>query len=89
MKYCNPGISLQLIKVKYYLFQFQSLITKVQWVDDIWSVTYMKTDSRENITEQCNFVVVATGQYSSPNIPHFEGQEEFEGNMLLTPNGQQ
>lgn len=49
----------------------------------------MKTDSRENITEQCNFVVVATGQYSSPNIPHFEGQEEFEGNMLLTPNGQQ
>ncbi|CAB3225449.1 unnamed protein product [Arctia plantaginis] len=62
--------------------QFQSLVTKVQWEDDIWNVMYMKTDTRENITEHCNFVVVATGEYSSPNVPHFEGQEEFKGKII-------
>lgn len=40
----------------------------------------MKSDTRKNVTEKCGFVVVASGEFNSPNVPHFEGQEAFRGN---------
>ncbi|CAB3245985.1 unnamed protein product [Arctia plantaginis] len=66
--------------------QFRSLITKVKWTGDKWKVTYMKSDTRKNITEKCNVVVVASGEFNSPNIPHFEGQEAFKGKLMHSHN---
>lgn len=43
----------------------------------------MKTDTRKNETENCNFVAVASGEFSSPNIPHFERQEVFKGKVAI------
>nr|CBI83746.1 pyrrolizidine alkaloid N-oxygenase [Arctia caja] len=62
--------------------QVQSLITWVEWTGYSWNLTYMKTDTRQNYTEECGFVVVATGEYSTPKIPHIKGQELYKGKTM-------
>lgn len=62
--------------------QFQSVVKEIRRVDDVWNLSYRKTDTGEDLTEQCDFVVVASGEYSSPNIPHMERQEEFKGKIM-------
>ncbi|KAL0869186.1 hypothetical protein ABMA27_007469 [Loxostege sticticalis] len=62
--------------------QFRSLVTSIKWADDHWDVTYMKTDTKMNHTEQCDFVAVASGEFSSPVWPKFDGQETFKGKMI-------
>nr|CBI83753.1 flavin-dependent monooxygenase [Tyria jacobaeae] len=61
--------------------KFQSLVTSVERVGDMWNVTYMKTDTKENVSEECGFVVVANGEYIAPHIPYFAKQEDFQGKM--------
>ncbi|XP_075982722.1 senecionine N-oxygenase-like isoform X2 [Anticarsia gemmatalis] len=62
--------------------QFQSLVTNIQRVGDKWNVTYMKTDTKQTVTEQCDFVTVASGEYSSPFIPDIEGLKDFKGKIM-------
>ncbi|XP_063387234.1 senecionine N-oxygenase-like [Cydia fagiglandana] len=62
--------------------QFRSLVTSVKWADTQWEISYIKTDSKENSTMTCDFVIVATGHWSLPKIPNFEGQEKFEGKII-------
>lgn len=59
----------------------------IQWVEydentKKFSVTVrdMKTDRL--FTEQFDWVVVATGHFSTPNVPYFEGVEHFPGRVL-------
>lgn len=55
-------------------------MTSVKWVDDHWALTYTKTDTKTNHTEQCDFVAVASGgEFTAPVWPKFEGQETFKG----------
>lgn len=58
-------------------------MTSIKWADDHWDVTYMKTDTKMNHTEQCDFVAVASGEFSSPVWPKFDGQETFKGKKIV------
>ncbi|XP_013183012.2 senecionine N-oxygenase [Amyelois transitella] len=62
--------------------QLRSFVTSVKWAGDRWNVTYMKTDTRNNHTEQCDFIVVASGEYRLPSWPKIEGQNLFRGNII-------
>lgn len=62
-----------------FLFQFRSLVMNVEKVGDNWKVTYMKTDTKQNVSEECGFVVVANGEFTAPHVPYFEKQEDFKG----------
>ena len=42
----------------------------------------MNHKTGEQEVEEFDYVVVATGHFSTPNIPYFEGLEEFPGRVL-------
>ncbi|WP_265090219.1 NAD(P)-binding domain-containing protein [Psychrobacter frigidicola] len=59
----------------------------VRWVtfDDEtqkFTVTVMNHKTGEQETDEFDYVVVATGHFSTPNMPYFEGLEEFSGRVL-------
>ncbi len=64
--------------------------TAVRWVErvptengsDRFAVTV--ADHRKDVLETGLFdhVVVATGHFSTPNVPHFDGIEDFPGRVL-------
>ncbi|KAM3962560.1 flavin-dependent monooxygenase FMO1 [Aphomia sociella] len=62
--------------------QLRSYVTSIKRAGDRWNVTYMRTDTRDNHTEVCDFVVVSTGEYSNPVWPKFEGQSTFKGKII-------
>lgn len=59
----------------------------VRWVtfDDEtkkFTVTVMNHKTEEQETEEFDYVIVATGHFSTPNMPYFEGLEEFPGRVM-------
>ena len=59
----------------------------VRWVsfDDEtqkFTVTVMNHKTNEQEVEEFDYVVVATGHFSTPNMPYFEGLETFPGRIL-------
>lgn len=61
--------------------------TAVQWVEyseetGKFSVTVRDLKADELSTEEFDYVVVATGHFSTPNAPYFEGLEQFPGRVL-------
>ena len=42
----------------------------------------MNHKTGEQEVEKFDYVVVATGHFSTPNIPYFEGLEKFPGRVL-------
>ena len=52
-------------------------------VDPVWKVTVRNRDGEEE-TGQYAGVIVANGILSEPSIPEFEGQDEYEGEILHT-----
>ncbi|HKM37857.1 MAG TPA: NAD(P)/FAD-dependent oxidoreductase [Thiopseudomonas sp.] len=59
----------------------------VRWVtfDDetqMFTVTVMNHKTGEQETNEFDYVVVATGHFSTPNMPYFEGLEEFPGRVM-------
>ena len=59
----------------------------VRWVsfdDDTqkFTVTVMNHKTDEQEVEEFDYVVVATGHFSTPNMPYFQGLEEFPGRIL-------
>ncbi len=59
----------------------------IQWVEydensKKFSVTVRDMKQDRNFTEQFDWVVVATGHFSTPNVPYFEGVENFPGRVL-------
>ncbi|CAM3812616.1 NAD(P)-binding domain-containing protein [Rheinheimera salexigens] len=59
----------------------------VRWVDynqetEMFSVTVMNHKTEQQETELFDYVVVATGHFSTPNMPYFEGVEAFPGRVL-------
>ena len=47
-----------------------------------FSVTSEHLPDNARTTEEFDYVVVATGHFSVPNVPHFEGIETFTGRVL-------
>ena len=61
--------------------------TAVKWVSydkatEKFSVTVRDVKADKLSTEEFDYVVVATGHFSTPNAPYFEGLEEFPGRVL-------
>ncbi len=61
--------------------------TEVQWVEyseetGKFSVTVRDLKADELSTEEFDYVIVATGHFSTPNAPYFEGLEQFPGRVL-------
>lgn len=61
--------------------------TPVRWVDydeasGKFSVTAEHLPTGEVVTEEFDNVVVATGHFSTPNVPAFEGFDRFNGRIL-------
>lgn len=59
----------------------------VRWVtyDDEtekFTVTVMNHKTGEQEEEEFDYVVVATGHFSTPNMPYFEGLEQFPGRVM-------
>lgn len=67
--------------------QYIHFHTAVQWVDyseetGKFTVTVRDLKQDELRTEEFDYVVVATGHFSTPNAPYFEGLEQFPGRVL-------
>ncbi len=59
----------------------------VRWVtfDDetqMFTVTVMNHKTGEQEVNEFDYVIVATGHFSTPNMPYFEGLEEYSGRVL-------
>jgi trimethylamine monooxygenase len=66
------------------LIQFS---TPVRWIafdegSQRFMVTVEDLVGGQTRTEQFDFVIVATGHFSTPNMPHFEGFEQFPGRIM-------
>ncbi|KNG93521.1 NAD(P)-binding domain-containing protein [Pseudaestuariivita atlantica] len=62
--------------------KFNTIVRDVRKVDGGFEVTARdgETDSEE--TSVFNHVIVATGHFSFPNVPHYPGFEQFNGRIL-------
>ncbi len=61
--------------------------TAVRWVEfndetRKFTVTVMDHENDELNNEEFDQVIVATGHFSTPNVPYFEGVESFQGRVL-------
>lgn len=61
--------------------------TAVRWVShdpekDTFSVTVEALKTGETRTEEFDYVIVASGHFSSPHVPDFPGFEQFPGRIL-------
>ena len=59
----------------------------VRWVTfdeetKMFTVTVMNHKTGEQETDEFDYVVVATGHFSTPNMPYFKGLEEFPGRVM-------
>lgn len=66
-----------------YYLQLQSLVTLVAYNGEQWELSYMKTDTKENVTELCDFMVVASGEFSSPVIPDIDRLDQYKGKIWI------
>lgn len=47
-----------------------------------FTVTVMNHQTQQQETEEFDFVIVATGHFSTPNMPYFKGLDQFSGRLL-------
>lgn len=69
------------------IFNYIRFECPARWVtyDDAtekFTVTVMNHKTGEQETEEFDYVVVATGHFSTPNMPYFSGLEQFPGRVL-------
>ena len=50
-----------------------------------FKVTVEDLPTRATSSENFDYVIVATGHFSVPNVPHFEGVEKFPGRVMHAP----
>ena len=67
--------------------QYVRFRTSVRWVEhhedsNMFSVTAHDLVEDKTYTEEFDFVIVASGHFSTPNVPTFEGLETFNGRVL-------
>lgn len=69
------------------LFTYMRFECPVRWVTfdkdtQRFTVTVMNHKTGEQETEEFDYVVVATGHFSTPNMPYYKGLEQFPGRVL-------
>ena len=62
--------------------QFNTNVRDVRAVGDQFEVTARNGETDTESREMFDYVVVATGHFSVPNVPHYPGFETFNGRIL-------
>lgn len=64
--------------------KFNHVVHNVTWSDQTekFSVTVKDLKNNKHIDEEFDYVVVANGHFSTPNVPYFEGFEGFNGRVM-------
>ncbi len=66
--------------------RFNHTVTKAHWssADAAWTVTAERSDTGETVELTCNMLLMCAGYYSyrEGHAPHFEGQEDFAGEIV-------
>ncbi|NLY65122.1 MAG: NAD(P)/FAD-dependent oxidoreductase [Alcaligenaceae bacterium] len=69
------------------IFNYIRFECPVRWITfneetQLFSVTVMNHKTGEQETEEFDYVIVATGHFSTPNMPYYQGMEQFPGRVL-------
>lgn len=69
------------------IFNYIRFECPVRWVTfseetGLFTVTVMNHKTGEQETEEFDYVVVATGHFSTPNMPYYQGMEQYPGRVL-------
>jgi len=62
--------------------RFNTVTIYIDHDDERFSVRVTDLKTRLNSIESFDYVAVAVGHFSVPNIPHFEGIETFPGRVV-------
>ena len=64
--------------------RFNTAVRWVEWSDETqkFTVTVMNHDRGALESDEFDYVVVATGHFSTPHVPHFDGLDRFPGRVL-------
>ena len=64
--------------------RFNTAVRNVEFSDetDTFAVTAHNLTDDQSYTEEFDYVVVATGHFSTPNVPDYEGFSHFNGRIL-------
>ncbi len=64
------------------LIRFETVVRRVEFEDGVFSVTVTDLPNDHEYTEEFDYVICASGHFSTPNVPEFEGFESFKGRIL-------
>lgn len=53
----------------------------VKRVENIWKVKHVHVPTKNEFEQDYDYVIIANGHHSKPNMPHFPGQELFKGRL--------
>lgn len=62
--------------------RFETAVRRVEETDKGFKVTVCDLPKGEEYSEEFDHVICATGHFSTPNVPEFEGFDHFEGRVL-------
>ena len=62
--------------------RFETAVKDVSFNGDTFTVTVKDLPSDTHYSEEFDYVICATGHFSTPNVPHFEGFDKFPGRVL-------
>lgn len=62
--------------------KFETVVSRVEAEGHKFSVTSRNLPSGTESTEVFDYVICASGHFSTPNVPEFEGFENFKGRVL-------
>lgn len=62
--------------------RFETTVRWVEKTDTGFNVTVCHLPEDHTYTEHFDHVIVATGHFSTPNVPHFDGFDTFKGRVL-------
>ena len=61
-------------------FQLNTTVKKVTFANDVFTVVTLT--GSDATTHQFDYVAVATGHFTKPNIPYFDNEESFTGEII-------
>ena len=69
------------------VFNYIRFECPMRWVTfdeetELFTVTVMNHKTGEQETEEFDYVIVATGHFSTPNMPFYEGMDQYPGRIL-------
>jgi len=62
--------------------RFSQAVKDVSFADGMFTVTVRDLVNKKTYSEVFDHVVVASGHFSTPNVPYFEGFDKFPGRVL-------